>query len=96
MYLIFFTRKYLCSMVYGLKTDVDYLCTRVHEMSFGFGSPSEKKCQFSLIFYCNIPRLRQSLGKSAQILMVTFDRTDNFRKLWRTLIIVDNYKGILL
>jgi hypothetical protein len=22
-------------MIYGLKTDVDYLCTRVHEMSFG-------------------------------------------------------------
>ena len=94
MYLIFLQGN-IC-VVYVLKTDVDYLCTRFHEMSFGFGNPSEKKCQSSLIFYCNIPRLRQSLGKSTQILMVTFDRTDNFRELWRTLIIVDNYKGTVL
>jgi hypothetical protein len=29
----------------------------VHEIAYGFGGPSEKKCQSSLIFYCKIPIL---------------------------------------
>ena len=40
-----------------------------------------KKCQSSLIFYCKIPILCQSLSESAQILLVMSDRTDTFREL---------------
>ena len=47
-----------------------------------FGGPSGKKCQSSLIFWCKIPILCQSLAKSAQILLVMSDRTDKFRELW--------------
>ena len=54
---------------------------RVREIAYGFGGPSEKKCQSSLIFYCKIPILCQSLAKSAQILLVMSDRTDTFREL---------------
>jgi hypothetical protein len=36
---------------------------RVHEIAYGLGSPSEKKCQSPLIFYCKIPILCQSLSK---------------------------------
>jgi Zn-dependent M16 (insulinase) family peptidase len=28
--------------------------SRVHKITYEFGGPSEKKCQFSLIFYCKI------------------------------------------
>jgi hypothetical protein len=41
-----------------------------------------KKCQSSLIFYCKIPVLCQSLAQSAQILLVMSDRTDTFHELW--------------
>ena len=41
-----------------------------------------KECQSSLIFYCKIPNLCQSLVKSAQILLVMSDRTDTSHKLW--------------
>ena len=41
-----------------------------------------KECQSSLIFYCKIPNLCQSLEKSAQILLVMSDRTDTSHKLW--------------
>ena len=44
-----------------------------------------KKCQSSLIFYCKIPILCQSLAKSVQILLVVSDRTDTFRVLWNYL-----------
>ena len=54
---------------------------RVCEIAYGFGGPSEKKCQSLLIFYCKIPILCQSLAKSAQILLVMSDRTDTFREL---------------
>ena len=37
----------------------------------------KKKCQSSLIFYCKIPILCQSLSKCAQMLLVISDRTDN-------------------
>jgi hypothetical protein len=40
-----------------------------------------KKCQSSLIFYCKIPILCQSLAKSPQILLVMSDRTDTLREL---------------
>ena len=55
--------------------------SRVREIAYGFGGPSEKKCQSSLIFCCKIPILCQSLAKSAQILLVMSDRTDTFREL---------------
>jgi hypothetical protein len=52
-----------------------------------FGGPSEKKCQSSLIIYCKIPILCQSLAKYAQILLVMSDRTDTFQlitlNIWR-------------
>ena len=50
-------------------------------MAYVFGSPSEKKCQSSLIFYCKIPILCQSSAISAKILLVMFDRTVEFREL---------------
>jgi hypothetical protein len=34
---------------------------KVNEIAYGFGDPSEKKCQSSLIFYCKIPILCQSV-----------------------------------
>ena len=55
--------------------------SRVREIAYGFGGPSEKKCQSSLIFYCKIPILCQSLAKYAKILLVMSDRTDTFREL---------------
>jgi hypothetical protein len=50
---------------------------RVREIAYGFGGPSEKKCQSSLIFYCKIPILCQSFAKSSQILLVMSDRTED-------------------
>ena len=50
---------------------------RVHEIACGW-----KKRQSSLIFYCKIPILCQSLAKSAQILLVMSDRTDISHELW--------------
>ena len=59
---------------------------KAHDIAYGFGGPSEKKCQFSLIFHCKIhtctvPILCQYLAKSAQILLVMSDRTDEFHEL---------------
>ena len=50
-----------------------YLCLlfliylRPHVIAFGFGGPSEKNAKSSLIFYCKIPILCQSLAKFHQI-----------------------------
>ena len=55
-------------------------------MGLVVGGPSEKYCQTSLIFYCKIPILCQSLAKSAQILLVIFDRIEDFRELWTGLL----------
>jgi hypothetical protein len=55
---------------------------KVNEIAYGFGDPSEKKCQSSLIFYCKIPILCQSLAKSDQSLMVLSNRNDKFRELY--------------
>ena len=54
---------------------------RVHEIAFGFGGPSEKKWQSSLISYCKIPNLCQSLAKFHQNLPVMSDRTDKIHEL---------------
>ena len=55
--------------------------SRVHKITYEFGGPSEKKCQFSLIFYCKISIVCQSLAKSAQILLVMSDWSDKFHEL---------------
>jgi len=54
---------------------------KVHEIAYGFGDPTEKKCQSSLFLYYKIPILCQSLTKSAHILLIMSDRTDTFREL---------------
>ena len=53
---------------------------RVHKIVYWFSGPGEKNCQSSLIFYCKIPILCQSLVKSSPILLFTSDRTDKFRE----------------
>jgi hypothetical protein len=67
---------------------IGYICLitslyliRVHKIAYGFVVLVKKKCQ-SLIFYCKIPILCQSLANFAQILLVMSDRTDEFHELW--------------
>ena len=75
----------LSSKVGEIGERVQLLCQSGVKKSHMCGGPSEKKCQSSLIFYCKISILCQSLAifnvqLYAHILLVISDRTDKFRE----------------